>query len=135
MLPVVDKPLIQYAVEEALEAGIETLIFITSRSKHAIADHFDTAFELQTRLADSGKTELLARVTDIIPESVSRVYVTQTEPRGLGHAVLCAASVVGDEPFAILLADDMVLNRGPGALSQMVELHHRTGASVLGVAF
>jgi len=133
MLPVVDKPLIQYAVEEALEAGIETLIFITSRSKHAIADHFDTAFELQARLAESGKTELLARVTDIIPERVSRVYVTQTEPLGLGHAVLCAESVVGDEPFAVILADDMVLNRGPGALAQMVDLHRRTGASVLGV--
>ena len=133
MLPVVDKPLIQYAVEEALEAGIDTLIFITSRSKHAIADHFDTAFELQTRLAETGKTELLARVADIIPENVSRVYVTQTEPLGLGHAVLCAESVVGDEPFAVILADDMVLNRGPGALAQMVELHTRTGASVIGV--
>ncbi len=133
MLPVVDKPLIQYAVEEALEAGIDTLIFITSRSKHAIADHFDTAFELQTRLAETGKTDLLARVTDIIPDHVSRVYVTQLEPLGLGHAVLCAESVVGDEPFAIILADDMVLNRGPGALAQMVALHDRTGASVLGV--
>ncbi|HLF30072.1 MAG TPA: UTP--glucose-1-phosphate uridylyltransferase GalU [Xanthomonadales bacterium] len=133
MLPVVDKPLIQYAVEEALEAGIETLIFITSRNKHAISDHFDTAFELQTRLSSTGKVELLARVTDIIPEHVSRVHVTQTEALGLGHAVLCAESVVGDEPFAIILADDMVLNRGPGALSQMVALHQRTGASVVGV--
>lgn len=133
MLPVVDKPLIQYAVEEALEAGIETLIFITSRNKHAISDHFDTAFELQTRLSSTGKLELLARVTDIIPEHVSRVHVTQTEALGLGHAILCAESVVGDEPFAIILADDMVLNRGPGALAQMVELHERTGASVLGV--
>lgn len=133
MLPVVDKPLIQYAVEEALEAGIDTLIFITSRKKHAISDHFDTAFELQTRLAESGKTELLSRVRDIIPEHVRRVHVTQTEALGLGHAILCAESVVGDEPFAIILADDMVLNRGPGALAQMVELHNRTGASVLGV--
>jgi UTP--glucose-1-phosphate uridylyltransferase len=123
MLPVVDKPLIQYAVEEALEAGIDTLIFITSRKKHAISDHFDTAFELQTRLAESGKTDLLARITDIIPEHVSRVHVTQAEALGLGHAILCAESVVGDEPFAIILADDMVLNRGPGALAQMVELH------------
>ena len=133
MLPVVDKPLIQYAVEEALEAGIDTLIFITSRKKHAISDHFDSAFELQTKLATSGKTELLTRITDIIPPHVSRVHVTQVEALGLGHAVLCAESIVGDEPFAVLLADDMVLNRGPGALSQMVELHHRTGASVLGV--
>jgi UTP--glucose-1-phosphate uridylyltransferase len=133
MLPVVDKPLIQYAVEEALEAGIDTLIFITSRKKHAISDHFDTAFELQTRLVESGKTDLLARVKDIIPERVSRVHVTQTEALGLGHAVLCAESVVGDEPFAVILADDMVLNRGPGALAQMVGLHEATGASVIGV--
>lgn len=133
MLPVVDKPLIQYAVEEAMDAGIDTLIFITSRNKHAIADHFDTAFELQTRLSSTGKVELLARVTDIIPEHVSRVHVTQSEALGLGHAVLCAESVVGDEPFAVILADDMVLNRGPGALAQMVAVHQETGASVLGV--
>lgn len=133
MLPVVDKPLIQYAVEEALEAGIDTLIFITSRKKHAISDHFDTAFELQTRLAESGKTELLMRITDIVPEHVRRVHVTQPEALGLGHAILCAESAVGDEPFAILLADDMVLNHGPGALSQMVDLHRETGASVIGV--
>lgn len=133
MLPVVDKPLIQYAVEEALEAGIETLIFITSRKKHAISDHFDTAFELQTRLSASGKTELLSRVTEILPDHVSRVHVTQTEALGLGHAVLCAESVVGDEPFAVILADDMVLNRGPGALAQMVALHEKTGSSVIGV--
>jgi len=133
MLPVVDKPLIQYAVEEALDAGIDTLIFITSRNKHAISDHFDTAFELQTRLSTTGKVELLARVTDIIPDHVSRVHVTQSEALGLGHAVLCAESVVGDEPFAVILADDMVLNRGPGALAQMVALYRETGASILGV--
>jgi len=133
MLPVVDKPLIQYAVEEALDAGIDTLIFITSRKKHAISDHFDTAFELQVRLSESGKTELLSRVTEIIPEHVSRVHITQTEALGLGHAVLCAESVVGDEPFAVILADDMVLNRGPGALAQMVRLHEETGASIIGV--
>ncbi|MGH8034357.1 MAG: UTP--glucose-1-phosphate uridylyltransferase GalU [Lysobacterales bacterium] len=133
MLPVVDKPLIQYAVEEALEAGIDTLIFITSRNKHAISDHFDTAFELQTRLSSKGKVELLARVADIIPDHVSRVHVTQSEALGLGHAVLCAESVVGDEPFAVMLADDLVLNHGPGALAQMVALHQETGASVLGV--
>lgn len=133
MLPVVDKPLIQYAVEEAMDAGIDTLIFITSRNKHAISDHFDTAFELQTRLSSTGKVELLARVTDIIPDHVSRVHVTQSEALGLGHAVLCAESVVGDEPFAVILADDMVLNRGPGALAQMVALYRETGASILGV--
>ena len=133
MLPIVDKPLIQYAVEEALEAGIDTLIFITSRKKHAISDHFDTAFELQTRLAESGQTELLARITEIIPADVSLVYVTQAEALGLGHAILCAESVIGDEPFAILLADDMIRNKGKGALAQLVDLHNRTGASVIGV--
>ena len=133
MLPIVDKPLIQYAVEEALEAGIDTLIFITSRKKHAISDHFDTAFELQTRLAESGQTELLARITEIIPEDVSLVYVTQAEALGLGHAILCAESIIGDEPFAILLADDMIRNKGKGALAQLVDLHNRTGASVIGV--
>jgi UTP--glucose-1-phosphate uridylyltransferase len=133
MLPIVDKPLIQYAVEEALEAGIETLIFITSNKKHAISDHFDSDFELETKLAQSGKRDLLERIVDIVPGHVDRVYVTQTEALGLGHAILCAASVVGDEPFAVLLADDMVKNDGPGALAQMVEVHERTGASVIGV--
>jgi UTP--glucose-1-phosphate uridylyltransferase len=133
MLPIVDKPLIQYAVEEALEAGIETLIFITSNKKHAISDHFDSDFELETKLARSGKRDLLERIVDIVPGHVDRVYVTQTEALGLGHAILCAASVVGDEPFAVLLADDMVKNDGPGALAQMVEVHERTGASVIGV--
>lgn len=133
MLPVVDKPLIQYAVEEALTAGIDTLIFITSRNKHSISDHFDTAFELQTRLAQSGKIELLSRVCEIVPGHVNLVYVTQAQALGLGHAVLCAESVVGDEPFAIILADDLVLNHGPGAIAQMIDLYNRTGTSVLGV--
>lgn len=133
MLPIVDKPLIQYAVEEALEAGIDTLIFITSRKKHAISDHFDTAFELQTRLEEEGKEELLERIVNIVPEHVSRVHVTQSEALGLGHAILCAESVVGDEPFAILLADDMIRNDGPGALKQMADVHNRTGASIIGV--
>ena len=133
MLPIVDKPLIQYAVEEALEAGIESLIFISSTRKHTIYDHFSSDFELETRLTRSGKSELLERITDIVPERVDRVYVTQTEALGLGHAILCAESVIGDEPFAILLADDMVKNEGAGALSQMVELYEATGASVIGV--
>jgi UTP--glucose-1-phosphate uridylyltransferase len=133
MLPIVDKPLIQYAVEEALEAGIETLVFVTSRKKHAISDHFDTAFELQTRLAAAGKSELLERITGIVPESISLVYVTQAEALGLGHAILCAESVIGDEPFAILLADDLIRNPGNGALSQLIEVHNQTGASVIGV--
>ena len=133
MLPIVDKPLIQYAVEEALEAGIETLVFVTSRKKHAISDHFDTAFELQTRLAESGKSELLARITGIVPDHVSLVYVTQPQALGLGHAILCAESVIGDEPFAILLADDLIRNSGEGALGQLIDVHNRTGASVIGV--
>ena len=133
MLPIVDKPLIQYAVEEALEAGIDTLIFVTSRKKHAISDHFDTSFELETRLADAGKVELLARITEIVPENVSRVHVTQPEALGLGHAILCAETVVGDEPFAILLADDLIRSQSRGALAQMVDVHDQTGASVIGV--
>lgn len=133
MLPIVDKPLIQYAVEEALEAGIDTLIFITSRKKHAISDHFDSAFELETKLAAAGKTDLLERITGVVPDRVSRVHVTQPEALGLGHAILCAESVVGDEPFAILLADDMIRNDGPGALAQMTEVYRKTGASVIGV--
>lgn len=133
MLPIVDKPLIQYAVEEALEAGIETLIFITSRKKHAISDHFDSEFELETRLESAGKVELLGRITSIVPDRVGRVHVTQPEALGLGHAILCAESVVGDEPFAILLADDMIRNDGPGALAQMMEVYRQTGASVIGV--
>ena len=133
MLPIVDKPLIQYAVEEALEAGIDTLIFVTSRKKHAISDHFDTAFELQTRLAEEGKADLLERVTSIVPDGVRRVHVTQPEALGLGHAILCAESVVGNEPFAVLLADDMIRNDGPGALAQMVGVYQQNGSSVIGV--
>jgi UTP--glucose-1-phosphate uridylyltransferase len=133
MLPIVDKPLIQYAVEEALEAGIDTLIFITSRKKHAISDHFDSEFELETRLAAEDKHDLLERITGIVPDRVSRVHVTQPEALGLGHAILCAESVVGDEPFAILLADDIIRNDGAGALAQMTEVHRQTGASVIGV--
>jgi len=133
MLPIVDKPLIQYAVEEALEAGVDTLIFITSRKKHAISDHFDSDFELHTRLSEDGKNEILERIVGIVPANVSRVYVTQPEALGLGHAILCAESVVGNEPFAVLLADDMIRNDGPGALKQMVDVHQRTGASILGV--
>lgn len=133
MLPIVDKPLIQYAVEEALEAGIESLIFITSSKKHTISDHFSKAFELETKLTHSGNTDLLETITDIVPDRIDRIYVTQIEALGLGHAILCAESVVGDEPFAILLADDMVKNDGPGALSQMIDVYEQTGSSVLGV--
>lgn len=133
LLPVVDKPLIQYAVEEALAAGVETLIFVTNRNNHAIADHFDTAFELESRLRSKGDDALLEKVSAIVPESVSCAFVTQREALGLGHAVLCAEPVVGDEPFAVVLPDDLVRDPGRGALRQLVELHAETGASVVGV--
>ncbi len=133
MLPIVDRPLIQYAVEEALAAGIESLIFITRGRKHAIADYFDVAFELETRLQAEGKESLLSRIRNIVPEHVSRTFVTQPRALGLGHAVLCAKQVVGDEPFAVLLPDDLVRTRGPGALSQMVSAYDQTGASIIGV--
>ena len=133
MLPIVDKPLIQYAVEEALEAGIDSLVFISSTRKHTIYDHFSPDFELEDRLERSGKMELLDAIKDIVPRRVDRVYVTQPEALGLGHAILCAERVIGDEPFAILLADDMVKNEGHGALSQMISIYEQTGASVIGV--
>jgi UTP--glucose-1-phosphate uridylyltransferase len=133
MLPIVDKPLIQYAVEEALEAGIDSLVFISSTRKHTIYDHFSPDFELEDRLERARKTDLLHAIKDIVPARVDRVYVTQPEALGLGHAILCAERVIGDEPFAILLADDMVKNEGRGALSQMISVHEQTGASVIGV--
>ena len=108
MLPVVDKPLIQYAVEEAAAAGITQMIFVTGRSKRSIADHFDRAPELEAELAAKGKFELLEVVRNISPETESFVYTRQAEPLGLGHAVLCAESIVGDEPFAVILADDLI---------------------------
>jgi len=108
MLPIVDKPLIQYAVEEAAAAGITQMIFVTGRSKRSIADHFDRAPELEAELAAKGKYELLEVVRNISPETESFVYTRQAEPLGLGHAVLCAESIVGDEPFAVILADDLI---------------------------
>ena len=120
MLPIVDKPLIQYAVEEAVAAGMDTLIFITGRTKNAIVDHFDKAYELETELEVRGKTELLKTVRSIIPAHVNCVYIRQAEALGLGHAVLCAKPVVGEQPFAVVLADDLIENgQGGGALSQM----------------
>ena len=119
MLPLIDRPLIQYAVEEAVEAGCETLVFITNRYKHAIADYFDKAYELEAKLEQAGKHELLSMVRDILPRHVQTVFVTQHEALGLGHAVLCARPVIGDEPFAVLLPDDMIWNRGRGALHPM----------------
>ncbi|NOX08042.1 MAG: UTP--glucose-1-phosphate uridylyltransferase GalU [Gammaproteobacteria bacterium] len=133
MLPVVDKPLIQYAAEEAVAAGIEQLVFVTSSSKRAIEDHFDKNYEMEMELEKRGKDKLLAVVRDIVPAGVSCIYVRQAEALGLGHAVLCAKPVVGDEPFAVILADDLIDNQGPSCMSQMVEVFEERGCSVLGV--
>jgi UTP--glucose-1-phosphate uridylyltransferase len=133
MLPVVDKPLIQYAVDEAIEAGCDTLVFVTNRYKHAVADYFDKAYELEKKLEKAGKSELLALIRDVLPQGVRAVFVTQAEALGLGHAVLCARPVIGDEPFAVLLPDDLIWNTGPGALKQMTDLAARENASVIAV--
>lgn len=133
MLPVVDRPLIQYAVDEAIEAGCDTLVFVTNRYKHAVADYFDKAYELEQKLERAGKSELLAMIRDVLPRHVRAVFVTQAEALGLGHAVLCARPVVGDQPFAVLLPDDLIWSRGAGATRQLVELATRQQASVIAV--
>ncbi|QDZ27593.1 UTP--glucose-1-phosphate uridylyltransferase GalU [Noviherbaspirillum sp. UKPF54] len=135
MLPIVDKPLIQYAVEEAVAAGITDLVFITGRNKRAIEDHFDTAYELEAELEAAGKTALLEVVRNAIPKNVNCIYIRQSAPLGLGHAVLCARPVIGDEPFAVLLADDfMDVEAGQApVLAQMTDLYSREGASLLAV--
>lgn len=130
MLPVVDTPLIEYAVREAMEAGIEEVIFVTGRGKTAIEDHFDRHFELETTLSERGKTESLDLVLRSNPKPGRIAYVRQGEPLGLGHAVWCARRFVGDEPFAVLLADDLIMS-SPGALSQMVEVYEEHGGSVV----
>jgi UTP--glucose-1-phosphate uridylyltransferase len=132
MLPVVDKPLIQYAVEEAYAAGIREMIFVTGRHKRAIEDHFDTAFELESALEASQKHDLLAMVHAIKPDDMTCVYVRQPRPLGLGHAVLCAEPLVGDEPFAVLLADDLMLGQPP-VMAQMVDAYAKVGSSILAV--
>lgn len=135
MLPVVDKPLIQYAVEEAYDAGIRHMIFITGRNKRAIEDHFDTAYELETELEAAHKNELLALVRSIKPDDMDCTYVRQPRSLGLGHAVLCAQPLVGDDPFAVLLADDLMTgpDGGKPVLKQMVEVFERVRTSVLAV--
>jgi UTP--glucose-1-phosphate uridylyltransferase len=135
MLPIVDKPLIQYAVEEAYEAGIRHMIFVTGRNKRAIEDHFDTAYELESELEAGGKEELLAVVRSLTPADMDCSYVRQPRSLGLGHAVLCARHIVGDEPFAVLLADDLMCGpqAGPGVLAQMVEVFGQVRSSVLAV--
>lgn len=133
MLPIVDKPLIQYAVDEAVEAGVETIIFVTSHKKGAILDHFDPDAELESLLLAQGNDELRARIHNIIPDHVSTQYVIQEKALGLGHAVWCARKLVGNEPFAVLLADDLIRNPGNGCLKQMVAEYHATGAGCIGV--
>jgi UTP--glucose-1-phosphate uridylyltransferase len=133
MLPVVDKPLIQYAAEEAVAAGIETLVFVTGRNKRSIPDHFDKAYELESELAERGKTKMLELVRNIVPPEVTCVYVRQADALGLGHAVGCARPIVQHEPFAVILADDLIVSHEGGALAQMVEQFNETQCSVLGV--
>lgn len=132
MLPVVDKPLIQYAVEEAIAAGICEMIFITGRNKRAIEDHFDKAYEMEAELASRGKNDTLEILRSIVPKDIVCIYIRQPEALGLGHAVLCARPVVGDEPFAVLLADDLIDSANP-AIGQMVACHAQNHCVILGV--
>lgn len=133
MLPIVDKPLIQYAAEEAIAAGFNELIFVTSSSKRAIEDHFDKNYEMETVLEKRGSKELLAIIQGIVPEGVSCVYIRQSEPLGLGHAVLCAKPLVGQDPFAVILADDLINGGANPCLGQMMSVFNDRQASVLGV--
>ena len=132
MLPIVDKPLIQYAVEEAIDAGATKLVFITGSSKRAIEDHFDSDPVLEQALIDGGKDDLLASIRGIVPDGVTCIYIRQGEPLGLGHAVLCAKAAVGDEPFFVHLADDLIAGQ-PGCLTQMAAEYDRHGGSVIAV--
>lgn len=135
MLPVVDKPLIQYAVEEAYEAGIRDMIFVTGRSKRAIEDHFDTAYELENELENAGKQAMLDLVRSVSPDDMNCLFVRQPRSLGLGHAVLCAEPLVGNEPFAVLLADDLMTGApgGPGVMAQMTAAFSKQGRSLLAV--
>jgi UTP--glucose-1-phosphate uridylyltransferase len=133
MLPIVDKPLIQYAVEEAVAAGIDTMVFITGRSKRAIPDHFDKAYELEKELEAKGKVETLKLIQNILPPHVSCVFIRQSEALGLGHAVYCARPVIGNEPFAVILADDLIEDGNRGCMAQMVKLYEQKHSSILGV--
>ncbi|MGB7541603.1 MAG: UTP--glucose-1-phosphate uridylyltransferase GalU [Burkholderiales bacterium] len=132
MMPIVDKPLIQYAVEEAVAAGITDMVFITGRNKRAIEDHFDRAHEVESELAARGQAELLKLVQGIIPKSVNCIYIRQAQPLGLGHAVLCARPAVNDEPFAVILADDLIDSVLP-TMRQMTDIFARHQHSILGV--
>ena len=132
MMPIVDKPLIQYAVEEAVAAGINDMVFITGRNKRAIEDHFDKAYEVESELAARGKNELLELIQDVIPKSVNCIYIRQSEALGLGHAVLCAQPVVQDETFAVILADDLI-DAEPPVLRQMTDVFERHQSSIVAV--
>jgi UTP--glucose-1-phosphate uridylyltransferase len=133
MLPIVDKPLIQYAAEEAVAAGMTELIFITGRNKRAIPDHFDKAYEIENELEVRGKVDLLPLVRDVVPADVTCIYIRQVEALGLGHAVLCARSVVGEQPFAVILADDLIDAGASGCLQQMVNVYNEHRSSVIAV--
>ncbi|MCW8923053.1 MAG: UTP--glucose-1-phosphate uridylyltransferase GalU [Gammaproteobacteria bacterium] len=132
MLAIVDKPLIQYAAEEAEKAGIDTLIFVVGRTKNSIIDHFDKAYELETELAIRNKDALLQIVKDTVPEGVNCVFIRQSEALGLGHAVLCAEAAVGNEPFAVILPDDLIDNEGDNCMQQMVAVYDKHQGSVIG---
>lgn len=133
MLPIVDKPLIQYAVEEAVAAGITDLIFIIGRTKRSIADHFDKAYELENELQKHNKTEMLELVQNILPSYVNCIHIRQAEPLGLGHAVLCGRAAIGEEPFAVLLADDLISDGNRGCLKQMVDVFEKRQNSIIAV--
>ncbi len=133
MLPIVDKPLMQYAVEEAAAAGIDTMIFITGRSKNAIMEHYDKAYEMEKELEARNKTEILNLLCSTMPANLKCIFIRQPEALGLGHAVYCALPVVGDEPFAVILPDDLIEDGVRGCMKQMVDLYSETQASILGV--
>ena len=133
MLPIVDVPTVQYIVEEAVESGIEEILIITNSNKHCMENHFDKNYELEIRLNESGKTAQVKMINDIA-DMANIYYVRQKEPKGLGHAVLCAKSFIGNEPFAVLLGDDVVINKGGApALKQLIDAYNCHGASVVGV--
>jgi UTP--glucose-1-phosphate uridylyltransferase len=133
MLPVIDKPLMQYATEEAIAAGITELIFVTGRTKRSIEDHFDSAPELERELEARSKTKELAQVREVLPSGVTCIAVRQAVPLGLGHAVLCARAVVGNEPFAVILADDLIASDGDGCITQMAKIYEREACSLVAV--
>ena len=133
LLPIINKPLIQYAVEEAISAGIDTLIFITGRNKRAIEDHFDSNSELEAALKLKGKTDQAKMIQNILPSGVECIFVRQPKQLGLGHAVLCAERAVGNEPFAVLLADDFLINDGAGVTTDLIEAYRKSGKSQLSI--